>query len=468
MKKILSRIGNLIPNARQNTDTKRTVIPKNDQMRSFWDEMSEFVREEWLDDEEIEKILSHPIVESSSNNRKAATTRKELQIQCDDENILDELKKILDGDFIDQVLDTPYQGMGAWELNWYEKHDLYFPHPVERDYRAFVWREGKLQYAAMGMPVPIPPFKIVTAFHRRKFNKPYGTALLKKLFWPVKFSTSGIDFWLKFLEKYGVPWVIGKTDGEKDDMADELYAMLSGDSAVVDPDDDVKVITATHNGDHDKLVEKCDNYIREIILGGNLTGEVKSGSLAAAQVHGDVREDIALADKRIVHRVFAQIIDNFKTINNLEIDIDVELADEDDPKTEFAERDHKLYEMGYQRTKEEVEEFYGIKVNPVAKQDTAYPAKRDPGKLLSFSATGATDELQRQTSAVDTKALEEEIVTVVESALSQAETFEEALAILEEMLPTLSTPALEEMLSGFVANGEILGRAEVEGETGDE
>lgn len=445
-------------------ERRRANIPKSDQMRSVFDVLAESVRAEWLDAEEIEKILNHPIVESAINSRKAATKSKELMIACDRADVGAEFAEILTGDLLEQVLDVPYQGMGAWELNWEERGGLWYPAPVERDYRAFEWRNGELFYTALGLPVPLAKNKAVVAFHRRKFDKPYGTALLKKLYFPVKFSGAGMDFWLKFLEKYGVPWVIGKTGGDKEDMADELYAMLSGDSAVIEEDDEVQVVTATHNGDHDRLVEKCDNYIREIILGGNLTGEVKGGSLAAAKVHNEVRGDIALTDRRIVERVFGQIIKAFLDVNALNIKLSAELRDEDDPRTEFVERDHKLYQMGYRRVQKEVEEFYGVKVEPVELPAPVAAKRMGVGRILEFSKELPEDELEMHGRKIDTGSLEEELLASIEEALNGAESYEDALKKLSAAYPQMGLAKLEESLANVAIHSRILGEAEIEDE----
>ena len=72
-------------------------------------------------------------------------------------------------------------------------------------------------------------------------------------------------------------------------MAAEVQAMLSGDSAVIDTDEEITLVQPTSNVDFTRLPAYLDNQISKAILGANLTSDVKEGSYAAAKTHNEIR-----------------------------------------------------------------------------------------------------------------------------------------------------------------------------------
>ena len=57
---------------------------------------------------------------------------------------------------------------------------------------------------------PIPPRKMLVPRHNPSYKNPYGQSLLSVAYWPVIFKLGGWKFWVKFTEKYGSPYAIGK------------------------------------------------------------------------------------------------------------------------------------------------------------------------------------------------------------------------------------------------------------------
>ncbi|MCZ6127734.1 DUF935 family protein, partial [Escherichia coli] len=59
--------------------------------------------------------------------------------------------------------------------------------------------------------------------------------------WPVAFKKGGMKFWLRFAEKFGSPWVIGKhprgaNDAEIEKLLDSMEQMVE-DAVAAIPDD---------------------------------------------------------------------------------------------------------------------------------------------------------------------------------------------------------------------------------------
>ncbi len=425
------------------------------------------VQRGWLSVEQCKRIDRDDQVISSLGSRKAATLKKELVITCDDAKVVEALEATFHRVFLSQALDTPIQGLSVFEQNWktHEATGLLIPSLIERDYRNFIVKDHTLKYDPMGSGTgsAIDPHKAIYTLHNPKHDRPMGRSLYEALYWPVRLKGASLDFWHKFLEKYGVPWVVGKTAGDRDEMAEELFNMLSGDAAVVDEDDTVETIVSSKVGDFDKLVSYCDAQIAKTILGGNLTSEVQSGSLAAAQVHDGVRGDIAMMDEHIVMEAIWQVVDDFKQINAISQKIDIKLTDEQNPNIELSLRDWRISLMGWQPTQEHIEATYGVKVQPMPQKEQQVTAKK-LGGLLHFSATKPQDAISAGLGSIDANpivlSLQKQMLKIIENA----ESFEDAFKAIEEAYPGIEFEQLESMMANAMMNADILGVAEVEDE----
>ena len=450
-----------------NTSTKRTVTaaPSHNLLNSIMNELP--VHQTWLDAQEIARIKRDATVISAFGSRKAATLKKELIIESSDKKLKEALETTFNYKMLRKILDTPIQGCSVFEINWVDNLGILRPDLIERDYRQFLIIQNELKYAPHGVAQDIPPYKALYSTYEDKHNRPMGTPLADALFWPVKFKNASLGFWVKFLEKYGSPWAIGKTEGDKDQMADELYAMLGGDSAVIDIEDEITVHQIQRSGDFDKLTEYCDNQIRQIILGGNLTSEVKGGSFAAANVHNDIREDIAMTDENLTLELIKEAVRFTKEINHLSSEVTVTLKDKDDPNIQLSERDKRISEMGWTPTKEYIESTYNIKVNAASKAPVANALKTSK-KLFVFGAQKPADTLEGAIDSINLKKIELTFQKQIIDILDRANTFEEAIEALQEAYPKTELQELQELMESAMINAEILARVEVEDESEEE
>ncbi len=404
------------------------------------------VFEQWLDSDEINKIENDATVLSSLSIRKSQTLKKELLIECKNEDIKKELEKLISYEFINQTLDTPLQGLSVFELNWYLKSGIYYPAPIERDYRLFAIKENTLYYEYE----PVAPNKAIFLTHRAKYNAPQGRPLYNTLFWLRKFKAASLEFWVEFLERFGNPWVVGKTDGDKDTMAEELYSMLGGDVAVLEAEDSIDLKMPSDKGAFKELLNYIDDQIRQTIIGANLTANVQGGSFAAAASHKETTEDIALGDKNLVSRAIKELITQFKELNRLSEDISFTLKDQDDPNIEIATRDVNIKALMGDRlefTKEYLINTYGIDIQE-PKEPTTLANKAtiaNSAKALSYQ-----EDLGLDTSTLAKE--QEEFYKILENSSS----YEEALSKIEK----LENPKLEAMLTNHIFANGILGNLE--------
>ena len=408
-------------------------------------------------DDDMDMILADLTVTQCDVSRKSVTEKKEIQIVCDDEKIKDEFKKIFNPDVVSQILETYLYGLNVFEINYKEKEGLVYPRLVQRDFRQFKFNDaGEFVFSAGGSEQSIPPLKVIYALNRANFRKVYGDGLLKKLYFPVKMKNASLKFWFRFLEKFGSPWAIAKTSYEPDEMAAEVQAMLSGDSAVIDTDEEITLVQPTSNVDFTRLPAYLDNQISKAILGANLTSDVKEGSYAAAKTHNEIREDLAANDAKILIFVMNKAISFFKDINGYNGELYAKLFDEDAPNTERAARDKTLYDMGFIPTKKYITSTYNIELDEddqISKKDKSLKAN----KVNLTALKGSLKALDRFDKATDEMDIEGgEIEATLNKLIANSDTYEEAFDKLYELYD-LPFEKLEPLMFKAVANAQMLG-----------
>lgn len=136
--------------------------------------------------------------------------------------------------------------------------------------------------------------------------------------------------WARYSERHGQPIIIAKTPAGADPIAIAAFRgglqRLGQESVVqcpqsVDPKVgayDLDFLEASDQAwqGFPGLIEQCNSEITLAFQGQNLTSEVKEGSLAAARVHGDVRQSVLSAKARAFERtIYQQITRPFAAIN---------------------------------------------------------------------------------------------------------------------------------------------------------
>lgn len=191
---------------------------------------------------------------------------------------------------------------GAWvpELEWW--------HPQHLSWR---WDLGQLQAITLDGVEPITPGDgqwVVFAPHGLYRGWMHGG--VRSLAILALLRQYALRDWGRASEMYGLGVRLGylppNADPDDEDRylqqlvnlgAESVLLLQKGDDAQGDFDFDIKALAGTFNGElFERLGQRCDLGITLQLLGQNLTSEVQEGSLAAARVHGDVRQDYLEAD----------------------------------------------------------------------------------------------------------------------------------------------------------------------------
>lgn len=410
-----------------------------------------------ISDSDMDMILTDLTVTQCDVSRKSVTEKKEIQIICDDEEIAKNFKAVFNPDIVSQILETYLYGLNVFEINYKEKDGLIYPRLVQRDFRQFKFNDaGEFVFVAGGSEQKIPPFKVVYALNRANFRKAYGDGLIKKLYFPVKMKNASLKFWFRFLERFGSPWAVAKTSFDPDELANEVQAMLSGDSAVIDTEEELTLIQPSTNVDFTKLPTYLDNQISKAILGANLTSDIREGSYAAAKTHNEIREDLAANDGKILEFVLNKTIGFFKEINNYKSEIEAKIYDEDAPNAERASRDKTLFDMGFVPTAKYISKIYNIELDEKAIKERLSSDLKANKRVLK-NANKPIDRFEKASSEL--KINDGEIEAALSELIAQSETYEQAFDRLYELYD-LSFDELEKYMFRAIANAEMIGYAD--------
>lgn len=288
------------------------------------------------------------------------------------------------------LLDAVNKGFSVGEIMWTVKpsaalgHDVVVPSDViARDQRRFVF--GKQRDEAIGgYPLRLltrtnlvegellPDRKFIVHRFGAKDGSPYGLGLGNKLFWPVFFKRQDIGFWLTFADKFGAPTAIGKyprgaQPAEQTKLLQALRAIASDVGIVVPEGTEVDLLEAARSGSidtYEKLARYMDEQMSVCVLGETNTTTAQSSGLGSGQanVHNEVRKEISQADADL-------LTDSLKPFIAWLIDYNMPGAgapkvsrdfSEEEDLNKRAERDKRIYDMGFDPTEQYITETYGV------------------------------------------------------------------------------------------------------------
>lgn len=175
------------------------------------------------------------------------------------------------------------------------KHPRRFVFDYERNLRLLTW-DSMIE----GEPLPDRKFIVFTYGDS---DNPYGRGLGQKLWWPVWFKKNVIRFWLVFLEKFGMPTVVGKyppgTGPEAKQALFDAIDAIQNETGITIPDGTtLEFLEATRAGrvEYEACCEYMDKQITKAVLGQTGTTEGTPGKLGNEDAQDAVRADIVEAD----------------------------------------------------------------------------------------------------------------------------------------------------------------------------
>jgi phage gp29-like protein len=436
---------------------------------------------------------------------------KEAQTVYD--RLSQDLERVSLRPLISSILDAPFYGMTPLELmwrsgpgGWWHLIDIvarpYHWFAYDTDNRPFF--RGEMGWAAT-TPEPLPVGKYVIVTHHATYDNPYGLRLLSRCLWPVAFKRGGLQFYAKFIERHGLPWVIGKAPKganpqDKRDIAAGMARMVRDCVAVIPAGSEVTFMTPGSTQDmlHERFIARQDKSISKLLMGQTLTAEMegRNNSQAAATTHEDVAEGLAEADKAMVADAFNEIAWLYARVNAGQgVFSPVFTYEEPEDLKERAALDELLCKMGVRFTAEHFQENYNLKpseftMQAASNQSAAPGAAGDPalpgaeGAPPAFAAakgaaavgpSSLAEEAQKRLDAAIKQIMPEALkssgkfINKLEKAVKEAENPDQLeLALVELLAPSVAPSEMEDLLARVMTAAAGFGaaavRAEAEGD----
>jgi phage gp29-like protein len=125
-----------------------------------------------------------------------------------------------------------FRGISVHELVWARQGDWLLPTKIlDRPQRRFGFdADNQLRLLTRESPVegiPAEQFYFLLNRHMPSYDNPYGVALFSSCFWPYTFKHAGFRWFVKFCERFGIPFPVGKYPlGTQPDQIRELELAL--------------------------------------------------------------------------------------------------------------------------------------------------------------------------------------------------------------------------------------------------
>jgi len=193
------------------------------------------------------------------------------------------------------------------------------------------------------------PRKFFACVQSGSLRKPSGEALLTKLYWPWFFRTHGWKMWAKHMERVAIPFLYGKTDGDKTAAITALGNAVQ-DAVLVSGTKDE--ITALNMGTGSNTLfpdfeTAVTRRIKMSILGQTLTSGTDggSGNRALGNVHNEVRLEKKQADTKMITQTVQRMAGALAALNGMTAPTFI-MEDGSGLEIERANRDKILVDAG--------------------------------------------------------------------------------------------------------------------------
>jgi hypothetical protein len=134
----------------------------------------------------------------------------------------------------------------------------------------------------------------------------WGGPMRAVVFWWLM-GALGRDWFARYMERFGAPWPLAKTDAQNQAAVDFLKSALSLSTKVgglvVDHETEVELVQAVTAGAADayeRFLNVCNREQSKVILGQTLSGTADPSGMNSgnADLHGEVRDDVRQFDQK--------------------------------------------------------------------------------------------------------------------------------------------------------------------------
>ncbi|MBX7046640.1 MAG: DUF935 domain-containing protein [Ignavibacteria bacterium] len=293
--------------------------------------------------------------------RKLSVLGKNFTIECSDSGIKEFSEEVISKicsveNLFTDIVESSIQGLSIFEVNYKLCGDKIFIDDLRRiqnhlvvydDIQEKYFILDALKASALNLrlasgviqdrvditalPLLEVPEEKLLEVHSFDGDNPNGflNGCIDSLILAYFFKSYSVKDWHVFIEKFASPIVIGKYSSMNEHDKNSLWNALQkikNNSSVIIPDD----ASITFRGDENKSaasslftgnIDFWNNEITIRVLGQNLTTELQGGgSLAAAEVHNAVRQDIISSDLCLIENTMNRLLRKVIDLNFAEVE----------------------------------------------------------------------------------------------------------------------------------------------------
>lgn len=224
-----------------------------------------------------------------------------------------------------QMAASVLTGYKVHELVWEVIDGKYLPATVlDRPNRRFKFDvDGKPLLVSRGnhLGEPVEPYQFTVSRNMPTYDNPYGIALLSSCFWPWTFKTGGWRYFVKYCERHGLPWPVGRypagtPEKDQDALADALAGMIEAGYVVTQEGTGLELLVPTGGGGsklpQQSLIDLCNKEMSKALTSQAMIGEqLDVGARAASDTAKERQDEVHDSDRDIaassMNQIFAWI-----------------------------------------------------------------------------------------------------------------------------------------------------------------
>lgn len=349
-------------------------------------------------------------------------------------------------------------------------HQRYFEY--ERRTRTLSFRESSTNKTDPSMNSD----KFILHYHKSDGGELVDYGIMGQIVFTALLKHATINANMQYFETLGVPPVIVKIDSSSEDelksILNQVMSLRSNSIGMFPQNAVVDLLEGkASKTEFLDFIRYCDSVMSHYIIGATLSGgKDQTGSFALGKVHDERRKDIMRLDARLLQKPINDLLKRILALNTptpKPFTFTFDIGDETDEKL-LSEVYKNLSDAGYDIPPEHISKMFsieGVKRKSDATPPKAQNKKKRKQKELNTkkanTKTSAPFRIEDQAAAVDTKPIERNIKTQMESILESASDYEEAIALLIEAFPDMSFDDLSTELESLIMKGLIIGAAEV-------
>jgi phage gp29-like protein len=213
-------------------------------------------------------------------------------------------------------------GYRPHEVVWSLQDGQYLPQQViDRPGRRFTFdSHGHPLLISKGNMTGAPiqePYAFVISRHMADSVNPYGVATLSSCFWPWTFKTGGWRYFVKYCERHGLPWPVGRyplgtSDKEVDQFEDAVANLVEAGYVVAPEGTGLELLVPNGNGagglPQQNLIDLANREMSKALTGQAMVAELQGeGARAASETAMKRQESIDDSVRDIATQSMGQI-----------------------------------------------------------------------------------------------------------------------------------------------------------------